>query len=102
MELAAGQGTRMRSTLAKPAHRLCGRPMVSFGLDALAEVDCVRVVVVIGHGADRVRTLVGQYASANLTVNFVVQEEQLGTAYAVAVGRALSLCWWRQVDLVST
>jgi bifunctional UDP-N-acetylglucosamine pyrophosphorylase/glucosamine-1-phosphate N-acetyltransferase len=86
MVLAAGQGTRMQSTLAKPAHRLCGRPMVSFGLDALAEVDCERVVVVIGHGADRVRTSVGQYAPANLTVNFVVQEEQLGTGDAVAVG----------------
>ena len=86
MILAAGQGTRMRSTLAKPAHRLCGRPMVSFGLDALADVDCERVVVVIGHGADRVRTSVGQFAPNDLTINFVVQERQNGTGDAVAVG----------------
>lgn len=86
MILAAGQGTRMRSALAKPAHRLCGRPMVSFGLDALAEVDCDRVVVVIGHGAERVRTSVGQFAPVDLRVNFVVQDEQRGTGDAVAVG----------------
>ena len=83
MILAAGQGTRMRSSLAKPAHRLCGRPMVSFGLDALSEVDCDRVVVVIGHGAERVRTSVGQFAPPELHVSFVVQEQQLGTGHAV-------------------
>lgn len=60
--------------------------MVSFGLDALGDVDCERVVVVIGHGADRVRTSVGQFAPPDLTVNFVVQENQNGTGDAVAVG----------------
>ena len=49
--LAAGEGTRMRSQRPKPLHRLCGRPMVLHVLDALAELDVDRVVVVVGHGA---------------------------------------------------
>ena len=48
--LAAGEGTRMRSNRPKPLHQLCGRPMVLHVLDALAELDVGRVVVVVGHG----------------------------------------------------
>ena len=51
--LAAGEGTRMRSTRPKPLHLLCGRPMVLHVLDALAEIDVDRVVVVVGHAAER-------------------------------------------------
>src|SRR5215469_14794971 len=49
--LAAGEGTRMRSSQPKPLHLLCGRPMVLHVLDALAELPVRRVVVVVGHGA---------------------------------------------------
>ena len=44
----------MRSSRPKPLHRLCGRPMVLHVLDALAELDLDRAVVVVGHGAERV------------------------------------------------
>ena len=47
--LAAGEGTRMRSERPKPLHLLCGRPMVLHVLDAMAELDVRRVVVVVGH-----------------------------------------------------
>src|SRR5271157_4309264 len=47
--LAAGEGTRMQSERPKPLHLLCGRPMVLHVLDALAELDVDRVVVVVGH-----------------------------------------------------
>src|SRR5271166_1648747 len=49
--LAAGEGTRMRSSTPKPLHRLCGRPMVLYVLDALAELSVDRVVVVVGRAA---------------------------------------------------
>ena len=86
MILAAGRGTRMRSSLPKPAHRLCGRPMVAFSFDALSDLDVAKVVVVVGSGADRVRTSVGNFAPADLKVEFVEQEVQRGTGDAVAVG----------------
>ena len=45
--LAAGEGTRMRSERPKPLHLLCGRPMILHVLDAMAEIDVTRVVVVV-------------------------------------------------------
>jgi bifunctional UDP-N-acetylglucosamine pyrophosphorylase/glucosamine-1-phosphate N-acetyltransferase len=84
--LAAGEGTRMHSQRPKPLHRLCGRPMVLHVLDALAELDVDRVVVVVGHGAEWVgRTLIDQ-APKNLSIELVTQHEQLGTGDATAVG----------------
>ncbi len=84
--LAAGEGTRMRSQRPKPLHRLCGRPMVLHVLDALAELDVERVVVVVGHAGEWVgRTLV-DHAPKNLSIELVTQHEQRGTGDATAVG----------------
>ena len=55
--LAAGEGTRMRSTRPKPLHLLCGRAMLLHVLDALGTSQVRRVVVVVGHGAERVTNL---------------------------------------------
>src|ERR687898_964674 len=52
--LAAGQGTRMRSARPKPLHMLCGRPLVRYVLDALADCDVDRAVLVVGYAADLV------------------------------------------------
>jgi bifunctional UDP-N-acetylglucosamine pyrophosphorylase/glucosamine-1-phosphate N-acetyltransferase len=74
--LAAGQGTRMRSSLPKAAHEILGVPLVRWVVDAAREAGVERVVTVIGHGADTVRELVRDTEVA-------VQEEQLGTGHAV-------------------
>ncbi len=84
--LAAGAGTRMRSSRPKPLHRLCGRPMVSYVLSALDDLRVDRAVVVVGHGADRVRRTVTLDAPAGLTLDFVEQPVQRGTGDAVLVG----------------
>ena len=76
----------MLSDIPKPAHRLCGRPMVSFGLDALAAVSLSKAVVVVGHGAERVRTSVRDHAPAGVEVVFAEQVSQNGTGDATAVG----------------
>jgi bifunctional UDP-N-acetylglucosamine pyrophosphorylase/glucosamine-1-phosphate N-acetyltransferase len=76
--LAAGQGTRMRSDLAKVLHPLQGRPMITFVLDALAHLESSRTVVVVGHQADRVREVCAPYG-----VQTVLQAERLGTGHAV-------------------
>lgn len=83
--LAAGEGTRMRSERPKPLHRLCGRPMVLHVLDALAELQLDRAVVVVGHGASRVTKAVGDEAPDGLPVVFVEQRVQRGTGDAVLV-----------------
>ncbi len=49
--LAAGEGTRMRSSTPKVLHSLCGRPILLHLLDTLVALPLERVVVVVGHGA---------------------------------------------------
>jgi bifunctional UDP-N-acetylglucosamine pyrophosphorylase/glucosamine-1-phosphate N-acetyltransferase len=83
--LAAGEGTRMRSTRPKPLHLLCGRPMVLHVLDALAEIEVERVVVVVGHMADRVSKILLERAPSGIAIDFVEQHVQRGTGDAVSV-----------------
>ncbi len=83
--LAAGEGTRMRSERPKPLHRLCGRPMVLHVLDALAELELDRVVVVVGHGAAWVTKTLADAAPGNLRIVFVEQSVPRGTGDATAV-----------------
>jgi bifunctional UDP-N-acetylglucosamine pyrophosphorylase / glucosamine-1-phosphate N-acetyltransferase len=75
--LAAGQGTRMRSNLPKVLHPLLGRPLVFYSLETSAKVTGTTPVMVIGHGGEEVRQVVGE------AVNYVLQERQLGTGHAV-------------------
>lgn len=79
--LAAGQGTRMNSDLPKVLHQVAGAPLLHHAMQAGAALSPDRVVVVAGHGAEAV----GKAATAfDETCAIVVQEEQLGTAHAVA------------------
>jgi bifunctional UDP-N-acetylglucosamine pyrophosphorylase / glucosamine-1-phosphate N-acetyltransferase len=77
--LAAGQGTRMRSTLPKVLHRLAGKPMVRHVIDTARGLAAERTHVVVGHGAEKVRE-----ALADCEVRFALQAEQKGTGHAVA------------------
>jgi bifunctional UDP-N-acetylglucosamine pyrophosphorylase/glucosamine-1-phosphate N-acetyltransferase len=83
--LAAGEGSRMRSTRPKPLHLLCGRAMVLYVLDALPAPELDRAVVVVGHGAERVTKKLME-DGAGLRLEFVEQHQQRGTGDAVAVG----------------
>jgi UDP-N-acetylglucosamine diphosphorylase/glucosamine-1-phosphate N-acetyltransferase len=76
--LAAGRGTRMKSDLAKVLHLLAGRPLLAYVIDAAKAVGSGRIIVIIGHQADRVRMC---FAGEGLV--FVEQKEQLGTGHAV-------------------
>ncbi|HLV19082.1 MAG TPA: bifunctional UDP-N-acetylglucosamine diphosphorylase/glucosamine-1-phosphate N-acetyltransferase GlmU, partial [Pseudomonas sp.] len=80
--LAAGQGTRMRSALPKVLHPVAGKPMLGHVIDTARQLAPRSIQVVIGHGADLVRE---RLAADDL--NFVVQEQQLGTGHAVAQAR---------------
>lgn len=83
--LAAGHGTRMRSARPKPLHLLVGRPLVRHVLDALADCEIERAVVVVGHGAEVVTKKL-QEDVGPFPLEFVEQRAQRGTGDAVAVG----------------
>ena len=83
--LAAGEGTRMQSDRPKPLHLLCGRPMLRYVLDALGDCELDRVVIVVGHHAERVTKRL-QDDGPDLLISFVEQEVQRGTGDAVSVG----------------
>lgn len=76
--LAAGQGTRMRSSLPKVLHPLAQRPLLAHVLTTVRGLGPSRIHVVIGHGADRVR----EALDAD-DIEWVLQEQQLGTGHAV-------------------
>jgi len=74
----------MRSSRPKPLHLLCGRAMVLYVLDALADCEVDRAVVVVGHGAERVTTKLVD-SSPDAPLEFVEQSVQRGTGDAVGV-----------------
>ena len=84
--LAAGEGTRMRSSRPKPLHLICGRGMVMHVIYALESLAVERTIVVIGHGAERVAKKVQEQAPAWANVSFVEQQVQRGTGDAALVG----------------
>ena len=99
--LAAGQGKRMRSGLPKVLHRLAGRPLLQHVLDTAGRLPASDTLVVVGFKADRVR------AEIDADVQWVLQEEQLGTGHAVARALppvdddAVALVLYGDVPLVS-
>lgn len=77
--LAAGQGTRMRSSLPKVLHPVAGRSMLGHVIHTAEQLKPNSIQVVIGHGAEQVREVI---QGENLS--FVQQAQQLGTGHAVA------------------
>ena len=81
--LAAGQGTRMKSSLPKVLHPVAGKPMIWHALQAIQQSTTEKPVVVVGHGADEVTKYLGDSAQT------VLQEPQLGTGHAVMQAESL-------------
>ena len=85
--MAAGQGTRMKSNHAKVSHKILGKPMIRWVVDAAIASGAGRVVVVVGSHSDEVRAILadaysGEHAAA---IECVEQTERLGTGHAVRV-----------------
>jgi bifunctional UDP-N-acetylglucosamine pyrophosphorylase/glucosamine-1-phosphate N-acetyltransferase len=91
--LAAGQGTRMKSSLPKVLHAIAGKPLVHYPVRAALEAGCGEVVVVVGHGREAVEAYLAkafgpsaekpEYAGR---VKTAVQMEQRGTGDAAKAG----------------
>ncbi len=80
--LAAGQGTRMKSRLAKVLHPLCGQPMLHYPLAAAEALGASRCVVIVGRDAEQVQEAFAGRAT------FALQAEQRGTGHAVLQAEA--------------
>lgn len=81
--LAAGQGTRMKSARSKVVHEILGVPMVSLVYDAAVAAGAKRTIAIVGHNSHQVEELFAE----NPDVVIVHQEQQIGTANAVAVAQ---------------
>jgi len=82
--LAAGGGTRMKSSIPKVLHPICGKSMIKYLIDTINSIGIEKIVVVVGHKADLVKeTLSG--------VKCVKQARLLGTADAVLKARDILL-----------
>ncbi|UCC79038.1 MAG: NTP transferase domain-containing protein [Candidatus Zixiibacteriota bacterium] len=80
--LAAGKGKRMKSDLPKVLHRLDGRYIVDYVIDAARKAGIDRQILVIGHKAEQMRE-----AFAGRDILLALQAEQLGTGHAVMMAR---------------
>jgi len=76
--LAAGQGTRMKSDLPKVLHVLGDKPLLEHVILTASQLGAAATHVVYGHGGETVKETL-----AHLDVNWVLQEQQLGTGHAV-------------------
>ncbi|MCA9291596.1 MAG: NTP transferase domain-containing protein [Phycisphaerales bacterium] len=77
--LAAGKGTRMGSDLPKVCHEVAGHAIVWWVVQTCREAGVDRIVLVVGHGADRVRAV---FAGDDADIDYVLQDRQLGTGHA--------------------
>lgn len=77
--LAAGLGKRMQSDLPKVLHPVAGRPMLAHAIDTARQLDPQRIVIVVGHGAERVQAAFKDQTD----LVFVTQSPQNGTGHAV-------------------
>ncbi len=87
--LAAGEGTRMRSSTPKVLHEIGGRSLLGHAVHAVAALEPAHLAVVVGHGAERVReSLAALGGELARPITTAVQEQRLGTGHAVAQGLA--------------
>jgi len=81
--LAAGAGTRMKSTTSKLLHKVAGRTLLSYAVDAAGALDPQHLVVVVGHQRDQVEAHLAEIAPG---ITIAVQESPKGTGDAVRSG----------------
>ena len=82
--LAAGQGTRMKSSLPKVLHPVGGRAMLDHAIDAAEGLGCERIVVVVGNHSPEVRAHVEKRLGPQAVA---VQDPPLGTGHAVLAAK---------------
>ncbi len=91
--LAAGQGTRMRSSLPKVLHTIGGKPMLQHVIESCQQLDVEKTAIIYGHGGQQVRQVIEQAFEQTPDkagdLLWVEQAEQKGTGHAVAQAQSL-------------
>jgi bifunctional UDP-N-acetylglucosamine pyrophosphorylase / glucosamine-1-phosphate N-acetyltransferase len=98
--LAAGKGTRMKSSRAKVLHEVGGRPLAWYPVKRALDAGAAPVVVVVGHQAEAVEAALAA-ALPGAPIRFAVQAEQLGTANAVLAAKGALRGWKGVVAILS-
>lgn len=91
--LAAGKATRFKTKKTKLLFNICGRSMILYPLKALEALE-IPMTIVLGYQADVVRQEIERAEIPN--VDFVIQEQQLGTGHAIACTKAV----WKQENIL--
>ncbi|MBU4312345.1 MAG: NTP transferase domain-containing protein [Candidatus Omnitrophica bacterium] len=82
--LAAGEGTRMRSSLPKALHPICGKPMIKYLVDNIRSIGIKNIIVIVGHRSNLVKKELDG-------VECIKQDKLLGTGDAVAKAKTALL-----------
>ncbi|MDQ0842761.1 MULTISPECIES: glucose-1-phosphate thymidylyltransferase [unclassified Streptomyces] len=88
--LSGGAGTRLRPithTSAKQLVPVANKPVLFYGLEAIAEAGITEVGVIVGDTADEIREAVGDGSRFGVKITYIPQEKPLGLAHAVAISR---------------
>lgn len=79
--LSAGKGTRMKSSLPKVIHKVCGKEMINHVVEVSKNAGVQDVVAILGHGSEQVKAVLSH------DVKIAIQSEQLGTGHAVMMAQ---------------
>ena len=85
--LAAGGGERMRSERPKVLHRVGGRALVAWVVAAAREVGCAPIHLVVGSGAEEIRSVLEEEELGGRDIVWVEQRQQKGTGHALLMAR---------------
>ncbi|MFF9397279.1 MULTISPECIES: glucose-1-phosphate thymidylyltransferase [unclassified Streptomyces] len=88
--LSGGAGTRLRPithTSAKQLVPVANKPVLFYGLEAIAEAGITEVGIIVGETADEIREAVGDGSRLGIDVTYIPQEQPLGLAHAVRIAR---------------
>ena len=80
--LAAGKGTRMNSTRPKVLHEVGNFPLIAHCIKTAQSIDPKKILIVLGHGQSEIKSVLGNAVNS---IDFAIQQEQLGTGHAVGV-----------------
>ena len=89
--LSGGKGTRLRPithTSAKQLIPICNKPILFYGLEAIAAAGIKEVGIIVGETAGEIREAVGDGAQFGIKVTYIPQEAPLGLAHAVKISKS--------------
>ncbi|MDR2708744.1 MAG: bifunctional UDP-N-acetylglucosamine diphosphorylase/glucosamine-1-phosphate N-acetyltransferase GlmU [Elusimicrobiota bacterium] len=95
--LAAGAGSRMKSSKPKVLQEISGKPLIKWVIDAISPLNPDKIVIVVGHKAELVESALAGIAN----ISFAHQKEQLGSANALESARDLFIDYGGDIVVLS-